>query len=387
MATEDREQTATFEDIDWDTQKVSTGSISRYGLAELLSYLGLVALFVYDHEIAEGPLILNWDVLSVEWLFIGTLIAIFFHAVVPLYRKPRLRQFYWRRFKKNKVAVVALCWLAFIFAVGILGPIFIDPPATRFTNRIVPPVGVTETISGTVKTGTWKFPFGTSAEGKGILTLIVYGMRVSMEVGLIATVFSVIIGSAVGAVAAFATSVGRGKLDEVLMRYVDIQSVFPTFMLLLLLTYLFGSELWMIILLFGFFSWEGTARVVRGEALQRASEEYITAAEASGANMLYIVRQHLIPNSANSIIISATVAIPGFILGEASLAFLGFSDPTTYSWGRTIAAGQANLSSAWWISTIPGVFLFLTVLSFYYVGESLRDAMDPRQEVEGGGGL
>ncbi|AAG20459.1 ABC transporter permease [Halobacterium salinarum] len=386
MAAEDAD-TATFEDIDWDAQGISTLGVSRAGLAELLSYLGLIVAFVYDYTWNTGPLVFRWDVLSVEWLFIGTLIAIVFHAVIPLSQKPRLRAFYWRRFKKNQVAVVALGWLAVMFVVGVLGPLLIDPPTTQFTNQSVPPVGMSTTVGGVVKTGTWQYPLGTSAKGQGILTLVVYGMRVSMEVGLIATIFSVIIGSAVGAVAAFATSVGRGRIDELLMRYVDVQSVFPDFMLLLLLTYLFGSELWMIILLFGFFSWEGIARTVRGEALQRASEEYITAAEASGANMLYIVRQHLIPNSANSIIISATVGIPGFILGEASLAFLGFSDPTTYSWGRTIATGQVNLASAWWIATIPGVFLFLTVLSFYYVGESLRDAMDPRQEVDGGGGL
>jgi peptide/nickel transport system permease protein len=382
-------QSETFEDIDWDEQAVSTMNISKYGLAELVSVLTVVGLFVYDYYIIENekPTILNWDVLSVEWLFMLTLIALFFHAALPLYLNPRRRNFYWKRFKKNKVAVVALVYLLVVFIIGILGPAVMSPPETRFTNRILPPVGITATVGGVVKTGTWQYPFGTTAEGKGVLKLIVYGMRVSMEVGLIGTVFSTVIGSVIGAVAALATALNIGWIDEALMRYVDIQSVFPTFMLLLLLTYLFGSELWMIILLFGFFSWEGTARTVRGEALQRSSEEYIKAARASGGNMMYIVRAHLIPNSANSIIIGATVAVPAFILGEAGLAFLGFSDPTTFSWGRTISAGQAHLNTAWWISTIPGIFLFFTVLSFYYVGEALRDAMDPRQQVEGGGGL
>ncbi|MEE6208664.1 ABC transporter permease [Salarchaeum sp. III] len=378
-----------FEDIEWDSQDVSTFALTRAGLLELLSYLVIGVLFVYDHYVIENehPLILGWDVLSVEWLFLVTLVAMFFHGVYPLYKNERMRQFYWKRFKKNKMAVLALGWLAFIFIVGIVGPVLVDPPQIRFDNRILPPAGVTATINGVEKTGTMQYPFGTSAEGRGILALVVYGMRVSMEVGFIATVFTVLIGSLVGAVAALATAMDIGWMDEVLMRYTDIQSVFPTFMLLLLLTYLFGSKLWMIILLFGFFSWEGVARTVRGEALQRSAEEYIMAAQASGANMLYVVRQHLIPNSANSIIISATVSVPGFILGEASLAFLGFSDPNTFSWGRTIAAGQANIEQAWWISTIPGVFLFLTVLAFYYVGEAMRDAMDPRQEVGGGGGL
>ena len=387
MATENND--ISFEDIDWETQNVSTSLVSREGLVELACYLLIAALFAYDYAIVgnERPLILEWDVLSVEWLLAGTLVAMFFHIGLPLYRNKRMRQFYWRRFKKNRIAVVALGYLAVIFVIGILGPIFVDPPQVRFTNRILPPVGITATVDGVVKTGTWQYPFGTSAEGRGILALVVYGMRVSMEVGLISTIIAVFIGSIVGSVAALATATDIGWMDELLMRYTDIQSVFPVFVLLLLLIYLFGGELWMIIALYGFFGWEGIARTVRGEALQRSSEDYIKAARASGANMLYIVRAHLIPNSANSVIITASVLIPTFILGEATLAFLGFSDPTTFSWGRTISTGQSNLEQAWWISTIPGVFLFFTVLSFYYVGEALRDAMDPRQEIEGGGGM
>ncbi|ADQ68544.1 ABC-type dipeptide/oligopeptide/nickel transport system, permease component [Halogeometricum borinquense DSM 11551] len=387
MATENND--ISFEDIDWDAQSTSTFSLSKQGIAEAGCYLLIVALFAYDYAVIENahPLIWNWDVLSVEWLFAATFVALLFHIVLPLYKNERMRQFYWRRFKKNRIAVIALVYLAVVFVIGILGPLVVDPPQVRFTNRILPPVGVTAVVDGVAKTGTWQYPLGTSAEGRGILALVVYGMRVSMEVGLVSTIIAVFIGSLVGSVAALATATDIGWMDEVLMRYTDIQSVFPVFILLLLLVYLFGAELWMIIALYGFFGWEGIARTVRGEALQRSSEAYIKAARASGANMLYIVRTHLIPNSANSVIISASVLIPGFILGEATLAFLGFSDPSTFSWGRTISAGQANIEQAWWISTIPGLFLFFTVLSFYYVGEAMRDAMDPRQEIEGGGGL
>ncbi|MFH5800847.1 ABC transporter permease [Haladaptatus sp. CMAA 1911] len=383
----DKYTNTTFEDINWETQTVSTVNLSKTLLIELACYLLIIALYTYDSVINKGPLILKWDVLSVEWMLAATLVAMFFHGVLPLLRNERQRQFYWQRFKKNKIAVVALCYLIVIFTIGMLGPLLIDPPHTRFTNRILPPVGITATINGVVKTGTWQYPLGTSAKGMGILTLVIYGMRISMEVGLIATIIAVFIGSLVGAVAALATATDVGWLDEVLMRYTDIQSIFPVFMLLLLLVYIFGAKLWMIIALYGIFGWEGIARTVRGEALQRSNEAYISAARASGAGMLYIVRRHLVPNSSNSIIINATIGIPIFILGEATLAFLGFSDPTTFSWGRTISAGQANIEQAWWISTIPGIFLFFTVLSFLYIGEALRDAMDPRQNLGGGGGL
>lgn len=377
----------TFTDIDWEQEEDDASFLRTKTIAEICAFAAVALLFVYDYFILanEGPTILKWDVLSVEWMFLVTVIALLFHLVLPLYQNPRLRGFYWSRFKKNKIAVGALGFLIFVFSIGILGPLVISPPETQFVNRIQPPMGITTVVDGVEKTGSAKYPFGTTAEGRGVFKLVIYGMRVSMEVGLIATVFAVTIGSIVGGIAALATATGRGMIDEVLMRYVDIQSTFPVFMLLLLIIYLFGAKLWLIIGLYGVFGWEGVARTVRGEALQRAEEPYIKAAEASGANMFYVLRQHLLPNSMNSIIITASVLVPGFILGEAALAFLGFSDPTTYSWGRTIAAGQANLADAWWITTIPGIFLFLTVLSFYYVGEALRDAMDPRQEVGEGG--
>jgi peptide/nickel transport system permease protein len=361
--------------------------MTRRDVAELLAFLGLGLAFFYDYAILqnEGPTVLNWDVLSIEWMFMATMIAGIFHVVLPLYERPRLRRFYWRRFKKNKVAVASLVYLVVILTIGIIAPALMSPPEVQFVDRLKPPMFVTDTIRGETVAGTMDHPLGTTQEGRDLLKLIVYGMRVSMEVGLISMAFSIMVGSVVGTLAAFATSVDAWVVDEVLMRYVDIQAVFPTFILLLLLTYLFGSHLWMIVLLFGFFSWEGIARTVRGEALQRAEEEYIMAARAAGANTSYILRRHLIPNSSNSIITLATVLIPSFVLGEAALAFLGFSDPDTFSWGRTISSGQAYIEQAWWVSFFPGVFLFFTVLAFNFIGEASQDAVDPRRDTEEGG--
>jgi len=386
MATEDEPTTAKFTDIDWETQKVSTLAVSKTSLVEILIYLAIIAAFLYDWRvITDGPTIGSWDVTSVEWMFIPTLVFIAFHGVLPLYRNQRLAAYYWQQFQKNKMAVVSLAFLAVVFATGIVGPMVLDPPgsvdiSTRLQNQLEPPVGVTYLVQAEMKTGTWAYPLGTDAKGRGILKLIIFGMRVSMEVGLIATVMAMSIGSVVGTVAAYSTAADYDMVDEVLMRYVDIQSVFPVFILLLLTIYLFGPQLWFIIALYGFFGWEGIARAVRGEALQRAEEEYITASRAAGANTGWIVRRHLIPNVTNTIITLATLAIPGYILGEAALSFLGFGDPDTYSWGRTISAGRAELGDAPWISTIPGFFLFFTVLGFNFVGDAARDALDPRHE-------
>jgi peptide/nickel transport system permease protein len=182
----------------------------------------------------------------------------------------------------------------------------------------------------------------------------------------------------VGTVAAYA----GGLVDEALMRYVDVQLVFPAFFLYLLLTYLFGGSLFMFILIFGLTGWGSIARLVRSEALQRREEEYVRAARSAGAGTAYVIRRHLVPNVSNTVITAATLLVPGFILFEASLSFLSLGDPTVPSWGQVIAAGRDDLNTAWWVSTFPGLFLFTTILAFNFVGDAFRDALDPRQERE-----
>jgi peptide/nickel transport system permease protein len=224
--------------------------------------------------------------------------------------------------------------------------------------------------------GTWQYPLGTTGQGKGIMESVVYGMRVSLEVGLVTPLIIVLIGTTVGTVAAYS----GGLVDELLMRYVDIQLTFPTFFLYLLLLYLYGGTLFLLIVIFGITSWGSTARLVRSEALQRREEEYIQAAQSAGASEFWVIRKHLVPNVSNTVITNASLLIPSLILFEAAFSFLGLGDPTIPSWGQVIAAGRSDIDTAWWISTIPGVFLFTTVLALNFVGDALRDALDPRSE-------
>jgi peptide/nickel transport system permease protein len=203
-------------------------------------------------------------------------------------------------------------------------------------------------------------------------------MEVSMQVGLIGTLISISIAVGVALSAAYY----GGLIDEVLMRYVDIQQTFPTFFLFLLLAYTLGGGLFTLILIFGFAGWGASARIMRAEALQRRQETYLTAAKSAGAGTVWSIRRHLLPNISNSIITAATLTIPGIILAEAAIAFLGLGDPSVPSWGRIIANGRDELGRAWWTSTFPGVFLFFTVLAFNFLGDALRDALDPRH---GGG--
>jgi len=373
MATQDSPGEA-FENVDWDEVDAGGGGgLSGLLIAEVTAYVALLAAFAYDYFVLanESPTIGSWNVKDVEWLFALVLVLMFFHVVVPLVRNRRMTAYYWRQFRKNKVAIASLVYLTVLFFIGTLGPlVWAGPNSTiDFATAYAPPYFLGGDLAST------DHFFGTDAQGRHLWHLIVYGMRVSFEIGLIATMLSITIGTVVGAVAAYF----GGYVDEVLMRYVDIQQTFPVFILLVLLTYLYGASLLLIILLYGVFSWEGIGRLVRSEALQRREEAYVRAANAAGASRGWVIRRHIIPNVSGTVITAATLAIPTFILGEAALSFLGFGDPSTFSWGRTINAGRSDLDSAWWISTIPGLFLFFTVLAFNFVGDALSDAIDPRR--------
>ncbi|WP_251343554.1 ABC transporter permease [Haloplanus halophilus] len=381
----------TFESVDWTETDSRLSTLSRRDRWALVTALGVVAAFLYDYAVLpEGrPTItvpVAWDVTQLDWLFVSTLLALLFYVAVPLYDNRRLTAYYWREFRKNRMAVLSLGYLLVVFLIGVVGPLFLDKPVLALDQAYQPPVFTSIDASVPVDClgdvangrchGTMAHPLGTTGDGKDILVLVIYGMQVSMKVGLISTLLVVTIGTTVGTVAAY----GSGLVDELLMRYVDIQLVFPAFFLYLLLTYLFGGSLFMFIVIFGLTGWGSIARLVRSEALQRAEEEYITAARSAGAGTLYVIRRHLVPNVSNSVITAATLLIPGFILFEASLSFLSLGDPTVPSWGQVIANGRSDLSTAWWVSTFPGVFLFTTILAFNFMGDALRDALDPRQE-------
>jgi peptide/nickel transport system permease protein len=381
----------TFESVDWSETGGRLATLSRRDGGVVVAALAVVAAFVYDYAVvpAGRPTLavpLRWDVTQLDWLFVTTLLALGFYVVVPLYANRRLTAYYWREFRRNRMAVLGLGYLVTVFLIGTVGPLVLDKPVLAVEQAYQPPVFTSVDASVPVDCvgavtdgrcrGTMAHPLGTTGDGKDVLVLVVYGMQVSMKVGLISTLLVVTIGTAVGTVAAY----GGGLVDELLMRYVDVQLVFPAFFLYLLLTYLFGGSLFMFILIFGLTGWGSIARLVRSEALQRAEEAYVTAARGAGAGTLYIIRRHLVPNVSNSVITAATLLIPGFILFEASLSFLSLGDPTVPSWGQVIATGRSDLSTAWWISTIPGVFLFTTILAFNFMGDALRDALDPRQE-------
>jgi peptide/nickel transport system permease protein len=394
----------TFEDIDWtvieaNSRRVPPLTAIWWGLlAALVSGLLFDAYWRFAPEIPDVPVLgllaretggafsfpVVGTIAPLTWLYGLTLLFAVFQVLVPLVRDRRMTMYYWREFRKNRLAVLSLVWLGVIFAIGTVGPIFLNtpkvapleayqPPVFMSVDASVPVSCVGEAVNGRCH-GTWQHPFGTTAQGKDILVSVIYGMKISMQVGLIGSFLIILVASAVGLLAAYS----RGWMDEILMRYVDIQITFPTFFLYLLITFMFGGSLFNMIVIFGLFGWGGIARIVRSEALQRREEEYILASENTGAGTWSVIRRHLLPNVSNSVITAVSLTIPSLILFEAALAFLGLGDPTIPSWGEVIASGRRDLDRAAWISTLPGIFLFFTILAFNFVGDALRDALDPR---------
>ncbi|MFW5895889.1 MAG: ABC transporter permease [Halolamina sp.] len=330
----------------------------------------------------------GYNVTQLDWLFAFSLLLFGAYIVLPLYQNQRMTRYYWREMKRNRPAMVSLGWLGFIFVIGVIGPVVIPAPEAEMMTKYQPPMFLSidsvypiqclGEMSGGDCYGSMQHPLGTTGDGKDIFRIIVYGMQISMKIGFIATLIVVSIGTAVGTLAAYA----GGLVDEVLMRWVDVQQSFPTFILYLLILYIWGASLFLFIVLFGLFSWEGTARYVRSNALAKTEEEYIKAVQLSGASTYRIIRSHIVPNSASSIITDITLLVPGFILFEAQFAFLGLGDSTIPSWGVLISQGRSDLAFAPWITLIPGLFLFFTILAFNFLGDALLDALNPEAEAE-----
>jgi ABC-type dipeptide/oligopeptide/nickel transport system permease subunit len=220
-----------------------------------------------------------------------------------------------------------------------------------------------------------RHPFGTDHQGRDVLARTLHGARLSLAIGLGARIVSVLLGGLLGFVAGF-----RGGItDTLIMRSADVFFAFPSLLLLIGITAAFEPGLWVAFVALGVVGWAEVARLVRAEVLRVRELEYVTAARALGARDPRILGRHVVPNCLNPLLISFTMGVATTILAEASLSFLGLgAQPPTPSWGAMVSAGKDFLREAPWISIFPGVFLAASVLSLNLVGDSLRDALDPR---------
>ncbi|MCQ4332127.1 ABC transporter permease [Natronomonas sp. F2-12] len=395
MATEKTDKPDRFDEVDW-TELAGTRrrDLSVNSLGMIATTLPLVALFAYDwrfvgeREATFGAVGLEADWSGIDFMFVFTLLLFCFYLVLPLYQHPRMTRYYWREFKRNRPAVVSLGWLLVVFVGGLLGPLVLNAPQQDVLAGHQPPVFLSIDAANVAQClgevrggrcyGTWQYPLGTTRGGKGVFRTIVYGMTISTQIAFITTTIVAAIGVSVGTASAYA----GGWVDELLMRFVDIVLSFPTLLMFLLILYIYGAGLGMFIFVFSLFAWGGTARYVRSKSLSVAEAAYIDASRLSGAGTYRVVRRHVVPNTASSIITQLTLLVPGFLLAEAQLAFLELGDSELPSWGQLISAGRSDLAFAPWIVLAPGIVLFLTILAFNFLGDALLDALDPQTEAE-----
>ncbi|MBI2304959.1 MAG: ABC transporter permease [Chloroflexi bacterium] len=269
---------------------------------------------------------------------------------------------------KKKVVFVGGVILFSLLFVGIFAPYVspYDPLKQELNIRISPPIWMAGAKAGHI--------LGTDALGRDILSRLIWGARISLTVAVGATALSIGIGASLGLLAGFS---GR-KVDDLIMRLVDIQLAFPFILLAIALVSVMGASLQNVVIVLGITTWATPCRLVRAEVLSIKEREYIVAARASGQRTWSILLGQILPNAATPILVLATFDLGRFILSEASLSYLGLGvPPPTPSWGSMVADGQDYLSTAWWVSTIPGFIIMFACLGGNLLGDFLRDVMDP----------
>lgn len=222
----------------------------------------------------------------------------------------------------------------------------------------------------------WAFPLGTDDLGRDLLSRIIHGTQISLFVGISTVVISLILGVALGLAAGFY----GGWIDNIIMRYIDLQWAFPNFIIAVYLVAVFGAGLLNIIVAISLAFLDDFARIARGMVLTIKEEQYVAAAQVSGASNFRILWRHVLPNAVAPIIVQATVSVSYAILAEASLSFLGLGvEADTPTWGLILADGRSFISRAWWLGVFPGLAIMLTVLSINFLGDGLRDYLDVRE--------
>ncbi|MBN1665069.1 MAG: ABC transporter permease [Deltaproteobacteria bacterium] len=270
---------------------------------------------------------------------------------------------FWNRFLKNKMAVAGGLVVAALFAVSLFAPYLApcDPNEIDLKQVLAPPSA--------------KHLLGTDPLGRDVLSRMIWGARISMKVGFVATGIAILIGAILGGVAGY---FGRW-VDALIMRFVDIMLCFPTFFLILAVIAILEPSIWNIMIIIGLTGWMGITRLVRADFISLKEREFIRAARATGAGDLRIIIRHLYPNAMASILVAATLGVAGAILTESALSFLGIGvQPPTPSWGNILTAGKDNIDIAWWLSLYPGLAILITVLGYNLLGEAIRDSLDPR---------
>ena len=269
-----------------------------------------------------------------------------------------------RRLLRNRAALGGMIALAVLLAAALIGPSLI-PFAFDGVNKV--DVWVGPLTNGHL--------LGTDALGRDLLARLLMGLRMSLAIGFVATAVSLVIGVIWGAVAGY---VG-GATDEVMMRIVDVLYSLPFIFFVILLMVTFGSNVILIFVAIGAVEWLTMSRIVRGQTLSLKQKEFIEAARAAGLTQGAIIGRHIVPNLLGPVVVYVTLTIPAVILAESFLSFLGLGvQPPMASLGALIAGGAQDMELAWWLLVFPSLTMIITLMSFNFIGDGLRDALDPK---------
>lgn len=268
---------------------------------------------------------------------------------------------FWRRFFRNRAASGGLVFLGFVVLLAATAPIiFPTNPFAIVGKPFLPPFG--------------EHLLGTDSLGRDIAAGLAHGARASLMVGLVATVMAVAVGTVLGGLAGYY----GGWVDDLLMRLTEFFQTIPYFVFAIVLVAILSPSKESIVIAIATVSWPPIARLVRGEFLGMRNREYVQAAIGLGMSDAAVIFRQILPNTLSPIIVAGSLMVATAILIESALSFLGLGDPNVMSWGFMIGAGRSFLRDAWWLCTIPGVAILLTVLSINLVGEGLNDALNPR---------
>ena len=278
----------------------------------------------------------------------------------------------WKRLKKNKLAVIGAIWILFVIVVALTADLWAPQLLGSPTD-----IDTTTVAQSSKLPPSLEHPFGTDATGRDQLVRVIYGARVSLAVGVIATIISTAIGLVMGALAAFY----GGWFDTIIMRLADMFLAIPYTLFVITMLAVIGQGIQNVFIAIGVLGWPSIARVFRSAILSVKENDYVDAARAMGASDLRIIARHIFPNSVASIVVYATMNIGGAILTESALSYLGMGvTPPTPSWGIMIQDGQTFLQTQPWLMIMPGLAILTTVLAFTLLGDGLRDALDVKMK-------
>jgi len=272
-------------------------------------------------------------------------------------------QMFWREFARNRGALVGMTMFAILVAMVVFAPFVTryDPLEPNFSARFEPP-----------SAEHW---FGTDRNGRDIFTRVVYGGRISLQVGLIAVAIGAVLGTVLGLISGFY----GGWVDNALMRFMDFVLAMPGILLAITIVFALGPSLTNVMIAVGFASMPQYARVVRASVLSAKQLPYVEAARANGAGDAIVMGRHILPNVFAPVLVLATLGLGSAVLSVAALSFLGLgAAPPTPEWGVLISDGRGVLRRSWWVATFPGLAIMVTVLAVNLIGDGLRDALDPR---------